>query len=382
MNGHTKGAMMAVLILAVSTFVPFCIFDDADADEAPDYTFYRYTINFYSTSTDAKYLVWDFGDGTVLDGRWEAYIEQQNSGVTLSAEILTGIETYKKLLSENGNSIYCPIHTYGDKGTYNYSITAYNPIGFVPQGGSAYDGITNTDETGYDAGLISNSTEPSVCGSKDTANYSLVIMGFPTITLVDGTATQKLVVENGAEYTAATEPATPIRDGFTFDGWYTDADCTVPYVWSDIVTSDITLYAGWSNGSSGPTSITITVDGAIMTVRNGRTVADLTIPIRDGFTFNGWYSDEGLQNKVSDDTLLTAGMTLYSKFTENVVPEEETSATSDIIPVIVCIIGLIGIVIGLRLHPIIMVLGIAIAIAGVADILGFIDIADIIGGLR
>ena len=35
------------------------------------------------------------------------------------------------------------------------------------------------------------------------------------------------------------------RSGYIFVGWYTDADCTIPYEFTDTITEDITLYASW-----------------------------------------------------------------------------------------------------------------------------------------
>lgn len=37
----------------------------------------------------------------------------------------------------------------------------------------------------------------------------------------------------------------PARDGFQLDNWYTDAECTMPYDFSSVVTKSTTLYAGW-----------------------------------------------------------------------------------------------------------------------------------------
>ena len=41
-------------------------------------------------------------------------------------------------------------------------------------------------------------------------------------------------------------PTSPQEEGYTFTGWYKDADCTILWDFAtDIVTSDTTLYAGW-----------------------------------------------------------------------------------------------------------------------------------------
>ncbi len=49
------------------------------------------------------------------------------------------------------------------------------------------------------------------------------------------------VVENGT----ATEPAPPLREGWQFGGWYSNAACTVPYDFKTLITGDLTLYAKW-----------------------------------------------------------------------------------------------------------------------------------------
>ncbi len=45
--------------------------------------------------------------------------------------------------------------------------------------------------------------------------------------------------------TAAT-PSAPTKAGYTFDGWFTDKDCTVAYDFNALVTDNITLYAKWN----------------------------------------------------------------------------------------------------------------------------------------
>lgn len=40
---------------------------------------------------------------------------------------------------------------------------------------------------------------------------------------------------------------TPVKEGYTFAGWYTDRDCTDEWdISTDTVTDSMTLYAGWS----------------------------------------------------------------------------------------------------------------------------------------
>jgi uncharacterized repeat protein (TIGR02543 family) len=48
----------------------------------------------------------------------------------------------------------------------------------------------------------------------------------------------------------ATKPANPTRSGYTFDGWYSDADFTIPWNFNSGVTGNMTLYAKWSDPAS------------------------------------------------------------------------------------------------------------------------------------
>lgn len=97
-------------------------------------------------------------------------------------------------------------------------------------------------------------------------------------------------------YTAAeaTELATPTRDGYEFDGWYTNAEFNGDKVTSIAAgtTGDTTFFAKWAaveytatydvNGGSmdGDVSFTFTIESGELTLA--------TPNAREGFTFDGW----------------------------------------------------------------------------------------------
>lgn len=131
------------------------------------------------------------------------------------------------------------------------------------------------------------------------------------------------------------------RTGYTFDGWATTADGDVAHADKATIsniTSDITLYAKWNaitynitfdkeNGTGGTTQVTATY--------NSSTIASITNPTRECYTFEGWYSGENgtgslvinttgvLQANVSGYTgtngvwIATENKTLYAKWTKN-----------------------------------------------------------------
>ena len=85
------------------------------------------------------------------------------------------------------------------------------------------------------------------------------------------------------------QPADPTRTGHTFTGWYQNADCTQPWDFSDWVTGDMTLYAGWRIRDY---TITFNTDGgsAIDPIMQnyGTTINAPADPTKTGYTFTGW----------------------------------------------------------------------------------------------
>ena len=56
-----------------------------------------------------------------------------------------------------------------------------------------------------------------------------------------------------------TKPETPVKDGYTFAGWYKDSACTQAWDFETGIPGDMTLYAKWTAaGSSGETEATAT----------------------------------------------------------------------------------------------------------------------------
>ena len=380
---RSKGIALALVsAFVLLALVPFADSAEADGEEA-DYTFYRYTIKYFSTSQDEEYLIWDFADGTVLDGRWEYYAQLEYNGGELTAEQSAGLAAYREMLAQHGGVLKNPIHTYAEAGIYTYSITAINPIGFVGSNGMPYDGVFSQDQDGFDGGLSAgitretyNPDDKSVSGSWDTAFVTLDVRGFPTVSFESngGSDVPQITVENTDVYAPAAKPADPTKEGYDFAGWYSDPELDAAYDWSAPVEVPITLYAKWDVHTVPVTEITVTVDGKELTVSAGKTVGDLAVPSKEGYTFSGWFADAACTHPLSKDTVLTEGMHAYAGFAENADTEKVTDWT----PVLVIIAGIIVALIGIRYHPAIIIAGAAVAAVGGLD---FAGIVDIFGGL-
>lgn len=81
--------------------------------------------------------------------------------------------------------------------------------------------------------------------TKDTALYAKWEINSYQVTfdsMGGSSLDNQQVTYNG---TAAT-PSAPTKAGYTFDGWFTDKDCTVAYDFNAPVTDNITLYAKWN----------------------------------------------------------------------------------------------------------------------------------------
>ena len=83
-------------------------------------------------------------------------------------------------------------------------------------------------------------------------------------------------------------PDNPVREGYSFAGWYKDADCTKEWNFDDLISGDMTLYAGWTVNSYKITVKPDNGDKDIVISRNFG--SDITAPklTKTGYTFNGW----------------------------------------------------------------------------------------------
>lgn len=52
----------------------------------------------------------------------------------------------------------------------------------------------------------------------------------------------------------AEKPENPEKEGFTFEGWYSDKNLSVPYDFNESVTKNFTLYAKWTEKATEPTT--------------------------------------------------------------------------------------------------------------------------------
>ena len=133
------------------------------------------------------------------------------------------------------------------------------------------------------------------------------------------------------------EPTAPTRDGFEFEGWY-DGSTKVGFPYE--VTKDVTLKAHWKEVKKPEVkkfTVTFNSKGGssvdTQTIVEGKTATKPTAPTRKGYTFKGWYTDDGVfVNRFNFDTEITENTNLYAKWEEEkpAVPTKEDLYISDI----------------------------------------------------
>ncbi len=122
---------------------------------------------------------------------------------------------------------------------------------------------------------------------------------------------------------------TPTRTGrYSFSGWFTAPSGGTKITTSTVFTEDTTVYARWlhitSPGSSTPVAnyykLTFNENGgsdiSAITKASGTTIKlSGYIPVREGYEFDGWYSDYSLNNKITS-VKLTKNTTVYAGWIE------------------------------------------------------------------
>lgn len=110
----------------------------------------------------------------------------------------------------------------------------------------------------------------------------------------------------------------PEVEGYTFDGWYTDAAHTTKFDFSTPITGDTTVYAKWTakdyevsfvtEHGNAPTSQNVPYNG---------TATDPGKLTEEGYTFVGWYADAAHTTEFKFSTPITGDTKIYAKWEKN-----------------------------------------------------------------
>jgi len=142
---------------------------------------------------------------------------------------------------------------------------------------------------------------------------------------------EQKVKENGK----VVKPEDPVREGYTFSGWYQDVELTSVYDFTSAVTRNLTLYAKWTEVAVKEYTVTFDTNGgsAIVEqkVKENERAAKPVDPAKDGYRFVGWYQDSGLTTVYDFTSAVTRNLTLYAKWKELRAPVQIADSWDEII---------------------------------------------------
>ena len=109
------------------------------------------------------------------------------------------------------------------------------------------------------------------------------------------------------------------KDGFFFTGWYTGFTVNDgKFTNTTPVTKDMTLYAGWEAEQIYTIYFHSNEGSALepMQFQNNYSIHSLPSSSKTDYTFNGWYYDESLNNRVSYPFIINKDLDLYAKWVD------------------------------------------------------------------
>ena len=119
------------------------------------------------------------------------------------------------------------------------------------------------------------------------------------------------------------DPGPVVRANYSFGGWYSDSDCTIPWNFTtDQITSStpspLTLYAKWELNIY-LVNFMITPTGKIYDtkkIKHGTTITRPADPpmLGTGEAFDNWYTETSFLNRWNFSKTVTGNMTLYARF--------------------------------------------------------------------
>jgi len=216
----------------------------------------------------------------------------------------------------------------------DYLTDAVPTNGYIHKGSTIVMRISVKNDLGFSGTPIVMINGVVKVGEEDGDIYTFIVNSDTRVTF-DGISQKKHTIafnyNDGTEYVVEKQVMydqlltnsvlipEPKRDGYAFNGWFLDSECSTPVIMNTKITSDMVLYASWDL-----MHYTISLNNAPVTDHPGN-VIDFTIESstvilgsaeKEGYIFVGWYDSNGLEWKTVDphNDLHRKDMTLYAQY--------------------------------------------------------------------
>ena len=289
---------------------------------------------------EAVTFPFELKEDTTLYAKW-----QQMYTVTFSTNGGTNLESYKTGMIEKSPDIsradfvfsgwYTTEDFSGSAISFPYTVTRPTTlyakwtqtsflVNFETNGGSAIESyktgvIQTTPETTKEnfifAGWYTTSDfsgEPVIFPYTLTKQTSFYAKWLPTyqVSFVTGGGSE---ISSYRTTKIETAPQS-VRDGYSFAGWYTDAEFSQLAGFPYLLTSDMIFYAKWQKIY---TVKFVTNGGSTVTEQKTGYIESEPITTKTDFGFGGWYLDADFteENRVSFPYTVTDDISLYAKWT-------------------------------------------------------------------
>ena len=275
---------------------------------------------FEWTSSNPSILPIYYGGGVSVTGRGSAVLEgtsSKNNEEKLTIPIV--VNEYVKVTLHQ-ERLYLTIGTTGKLTAEVSPVDAPNQtIHWMSSNPSVATVDSNGNVTAIRRGKVAVTATSEVGGYKAKV---LVVVSLPyykvSFNSNGGTDVSERYLEEGSLIDRLEIPM-PTKTGYVFGGWYKDEQLTIPWYESiDTVISDITLYAKWNIRSYRvdfyPKNGSQTIP---MAIYENTLIPEPTPPKRTGYTFGGWYKEDGITQWHFLSDKINANTMLFAKWTVN-----------------------------------------------------------------
>ena len=216
-----------------------------DTRSQKTFTVSKNDIQFGGKGTTVEVLLSTFGITEAANAQVKLNVEE-NTGSTESVVMLNKGDVGTQILLDSLITLTGNI--------YNPALTSSEEVAVA--GGFTEEGSTQPNTEGVTH--VNPAPQPVYSSGGNMNNAYRVLFN-------DGSTTLSVVTDLSSG-DKLTKPATPVKDGYTFAGWYKDSACTQAWDFETGISGDMTLYAKWTAaGSSGETEATATPTATAVT---------------------------------------------------------------------------------------------------------------------